>query len=41
MEDGVRVEVDQLYLVVVKDAMKEVTCRKAESSLEEGDRHHD
>jgi hypothetical protein len=40
MKNGIRVEVDQFDLVVIKEFAKEVASREDKSTLEEGRKHH-
>jgi hypothetical protein len=40
MENGVRVQKDNLDLIVIKESVEEVASRKAESALEERGEHH-
>jgi hypothetical protein len=40
LKNGIRVEVDQFNLVVIKEPAEEVAGREAKSTLEEGRKHH-
>jgi hypothetical protein len=40
MKNGVRVEMNQLDLVVIQKAMKEIADSKTKPVLEEGGKHH-
>jgi hypothetical protein len=41
LKNGLRVEMDQFDLVVVKKATEEITYWESKSALEEGGEHHD
>jgi hypothetical protein len=36
LENGVRVQVDEFNLIVIKESMEEITGREAKSALKEG-----
>jgi hypothetical protein len=40
MENGVRVQMDEFSLVVIKESAEEIAGREAKSALEEGREHH-
>jgi hypothetical protein len=40
LENGVRVQMHEFNLVVIKKSVKEITGREAKSALEEGREHH-
>jgi hypothetical protein len=39
LENGVRVQMDELNLVVIKESVEEIVGREAKSALEEGREH--
>jgi hypothetical protein len=40
MENGVRVQMDEFNLVVIKESTEDIIGREAKSALEEGREHH-
>jgi hypothetical protein len=40
LKNGIRIEVEQFVLVVIKESMEEVAGREAKSALEDGRKHH-
>jgi hypothetical protein len=40
LENGVRVQMDEFNLIVIKESVEEVTSREAKSVLEEGRENH-
>jgi hypothetical protein len=40
MENGVRVQMDEFNLLMIKEPMEEIADREAKSVLEEGREHH-
>jgi hypothetical protein len=40
LKNGVRVQMHEFNLVVIKKSMEEITGREAKSALEEGGEHH-
>jgi hypothetical protein len=40
LENGVKVQMDEFNLVMIKDSMEEIIGREAKSALEEGREHH-
>jgi hypothetical protein len=40
LKNGIRIEVDQLDLIVIKESTEEVAGQEAKSTLEEERKHH-